>query len=260
MFEDREQMRLVVVLWDCFLHFQQGLAAPDLEARYMVVEPGLFVHEVPADVRFFDVGQTREYFSDLPTLLRPAEAHGEAFGEAKRVSQGGACRLVDGGLDAVAEVHFGQVAVVHVAGEDRYRGGTVAVCALARGDGAPQAREVGDGFLESWPVLKVDELADRLADPGCRAAPGSCADGLVRGLQMMKTRAQEEGERGAEEEVIEVARGFLHDPGPLLFVEHGAVAFLQNPTCSRVHHDETDPAEVAVVAPARTGDLAVRPV
>src|SRR5215211_3451076 len=92
------------------------------------------------------------------------------------------------------------------------------------------------------------------------AAPRSCADGLARGLQVVQPRAKDEGERGAEEEVIEVARGFLDDPGPLLVIEHGAVALLQYAPRSRVHHDETDPAEVAVVAPARTGDLAVRPV
>ncbi len=68
----------------------------------------------------------------------PPKAHGEPFGKAQRVSQGRACRLVDGGGSAVAELHLRQVAVVHVAGEDRYRGGRVAVRALACCDGAQQ--------------------------------------------------------------------------------------------------------------------------
>src|SRR5215210_4633205 len=136
MFEDPVQLRFVVVLRDGLLHFQQGFAAPNLEAGDVVVEPGRFVHQVPADVRFLDAGQSGERLADVPATLRPAEAHGEAFGEAKRVTPGGACRLVDGGFDAVAKVHLRQVTVMHVAGEDRYRGGRVAVRDLASGDGA----------------------------------------------------------------------------------------------------------------------------
>src|SRR5919112_4597199 len=131
MLKDGEQMRLVVVLGVGLLHFQQGFAAPDLEARDVVVEPGRFVYQVPADVRSLDAGQPGERLADVPAPLRPPKAHSEAFGEAQRVTQGGACRLVDRGFDAVAEVHFGQVAVMYVPGEDHYGGGRVAVGALA---------------------------------------------------------------------------------------------------------------------------------
>src|ERR671916_728324 len=113
-FEDSVQLRLVVVLRSGLLHFQPGFAAPDLQTRDVVVEPGCFVHEVPADVRLLHTGQAGEYFADAPAALRPPKTHDEAFGEAKRVPQGGARRLVDGGFDAVAEVHLRQVAVVHV--------------------------------------------------------------------------------------------------------------------------------------------------
>src|SRR5215218_7029563 len=135
-FEDREQVRLVVVIGGGFLHLQRGCAAPDLEARDVIVEPGLSVHEVPAQTRVFDAGQAGENLADTLSWTGPAKAHDETFGEAQRISQGGAGRLIDGGLCAVAKVHSGQVAVVHVAGENRHGGGRVALRALARGDGA----------------------------------------------------------------------------------------------------------------------------
>src|SRR5215203_3843976 len=81
-FEDPVQLRFVVVLRGGLLHFQQGFAAPDLEAGDVVVEPGRFVYEMPADVRFLDTGQAREDFADATAPFGPAEAHGEAFGEA----------------------------------------------------------------------------------------------------------------------------------------------------------------------------------
>src|SRR5215217_2585081 len=53
-FKDSVQLRFVVVLRGCLLHLQQGFAAPDLEAGDVVVEPGRFVYEMPADVWFLD--------------------------------------------------------------------------------------------------------------------------------------------------------------------------------------------------------------
>src|SRR5215210_7045834 len=95
-FEDSVQLRSGVVLRGGLLYFQQGFAAPDLQARDVVVEPGRLVHEVPAHVWLLDAGQVGEYFADAPAAFRPPEAHDEAFGEAQRVAQGGASRLVDG--------------------------------------------------------------------------------------------------------------------------------------------------------------------
>src|SRR5919112_5030075 len=80
-FEDSVQLRLVVVLRSGLLHFQPGFAAPDLQTRDVVVEPGCFVHEVPADVRLLDAGQPGERLTDVPATLCPPKAHGEAFGE-----------------------------------------------------------------------------------------------------------------------------------------------------------------------------------
>src|SRR4051794_3343365 len=114
-FEDREQIRLVVVVGGGCLDLQLGFAVPDLEARDVVVEPRLSVDEFPTQVRFFDAGQAKEHLANAPAPSGPAEAHDEAFGEAQRVAQGRAGGLVDGGLYAVAEVHSGQVTVVYIA-------------------------------------------------------------------------------------------------------------------------------------------------
>src|SRR5918993_3254960 len=162
-FEDSVQVWLVVVVRGCSLHLEFGLAVPDLQAGDVVMEPGLFVHEVPGYVWFLDAGQAGEGLADARASPGPPEAHDEAFRESERVSQGGAGRLVDGGLYAIAEVHFGQVAVVHISGEDRDGGGRAAFRTFTRGDGAQQVGEVGEGLVEGRPVLEVDELAYGLA-------------------------------------------------------------------------------------------------
>jgi hypothetical protein len=82
MFENGVEDRLVVVLGAGLLHFQEGFAAPDLEARDVVVKPGRFVHEVPADIRLLDAGQSGERLTNVPATLCPPKAHGEAFREA----------------------------------------------------------------------------------------------------------------------------------------------------------------------------------
>jgi hypothetical protein len=64
MFENGVEYRLVVVLRDGLLHFQLGFAAPDLEAGDVVVEPGRFVHQVPAHIRLLDAGQSGERVTD----------------------------------------------------------------------------------------------------------------------------------------------------------------------------------------------------
>ena len=66
----------------CFLHFQQGIAARISRLEMWLWNQGFFMHEVPADVRFLDAGQSGEHLADAPASLRPPEAHGEAFGEA----------------------------------------------------------------------------------------------------------------------------------------------------------------------------------
>jgi hypothetical protein len=69
---------------------------------------------------------------------------------------------------------------------------------------------------------------------------------------MVDRRRQEVGQRGAEQEMVEVAGGAIDDPGPLLVVDHLPCAF-ENPAGTRVQHDQPRAPEVAVVGEARPG-------
>src|SRR5215218_752073 len=254
MLEERVEARLPGVLRDGLLYPQRGFPAAELEDGYVVVEPGFFVRQSPADPGFFDAGQAGERLADELAGLRPGRAETDALGEAERVPERRADRLVDGALFAVPEVHLCQVAVVHVAGEEGYRGGGRSIRAIARGDGPQQFHEVTEGILEGGPVLQVEDLADGLADLRRLTAPDAPADGFVPRLEVVHAGHQEGREGGTEEEVIEISHCLVLDPGPLLGVDHGAVSFLQNPPGARVHHDQAHVSVVPVVAPPRTRD------
>src|SRR5215216_4705131 len=260
MLEERVEARLPGVLRDGLLYPQRGFPAEELEDGYVVVEPGFFVRQSPADPGFFDAGQAGERLADELAGLRPGRAETDALGEAERVPERRADRLVDGTLHAVPEVHLCQVAVVHVAGEEGYGGGGRFVRAFARGDGPQQFHEVTEGILEGGPVLQVEDLADELADLRRLTAPNALADGFVPRLEVVQAGHQEDREGGAEEEVVEISYRLVFDPGPLLGVEHGAMVFREHPSGARVHHDQAHVSEVAVVAPAGARDLPVGPV
>src|SRR5215217_7477224 len=106
MLEERVEARLPGVLRDGLLYPQRGFPAAELEDGYVVVEPG-----------FFDAGQAGERLADELAGLRPGRAETDALGEAERVPERRADRLVDGTLHAVPEINPGEIAVVHVAGE-----------------------------------------------------------------------------------------------------------------------------------------------
>jgi hypothetical protein len=76
--------------------------------------------------------------------------------------------------------------VVNVAGENDDGGRGIAVRAFARCHGPQQPGEVVEGVAEGGPVLEVHELANRLAEPRRRRAPGSSADGLACGLEVVE--------------------------------------------------------------------------
>src|SRR3712207_7469409 len=154
-FEEGIQAGLSGVLRGSLLHLQRGFPAAYLEGGDVVIEPGLLVHQTPADVRFCDTGQAGERLSGQLAGLRPGRTETEAFGKAERVSQWRADHLVDGTLHAVPEANPGEIAVVHVAGEESYRGGGRSVRAFTRGDGAQQFHKVAEGILEGGPVLQV---------------------------------------------------------------------------------------------------------
>src|SRR3712207_1179960 len=204
-FEEGIQTGLSGVLRGSLLHLQRGFPAADLEGGDVVIEPGLLVHQTPADIRFCDAGQAGERLSDQVAGLRPGRAETGAFGKAERVSQWRADRLVDRTLHAVREANPGEIAVVYVAGEEDYRGGRRPVRAFTRGDGLQQFHEVTEGILKGGPVLQVEELANELADLHRLAAPGAPADCLVPCLEVVHSGHQENRKGGAQEEVVEIS-------------------------------------------------------
>src|SRR5215207_9216083 len=255
--EECVQAWLPAVLRRGLLHPQDSFAAAKLEGADVVMEPGLFVCQTPADPWFFDAGQSGERLAYEFARPRPASAEGEALGGAEWVPQRGADGLVDRALYAGTEVHLGQVAMVDVAGEEDHRGRGMFLRALARADSPQELREPGEGLVEGGPVLEVEDLADELAEPRRMAAPGALADGLVPRFEVVQTRGQEDREGGSEEEVVVVSCRLLLNPGPLVIVEHGAFAFVEHASSARIHHDQAHVPEVAVEAPAGARDLPV---
>ena len=79
--------------------------------------------------------------------------------------------------------------------------------------------------------------ATKALSPACDAlSPGTGAQSLVPALEVVHAGAEEQGQGGAEEEMVEVARGFFNDPVPLFGVDHGAATLFQHPTAAGVHH------------------------
>ena len=89
--------------------------------------------------------------------------------------------------------------------------------------------------------------------------PRAARHGLAPGLGVVHSRAEQPGERGTDQQMVEPACGVLVDPVPLLAVEHRAVVLVEHAARARVDHDQARPAEVAAVAPARAVGVAVRP-
>ena len=101
-------------------------------------------------------------------------------------------------------------------------------------------------------------LADLLAGERRRLAPGAVADRLVPRLQVVQGGCEQQRERRAEQQVVEVALGVVLEPLPLVGVEHRALlGRVEHPPGARVDHHQPRTAEVAAVAPARPRHLAV---
>ena len=113
---------------------------------------------------------------------------------------------------------------------------------------------VGDGAeagLEGRPVLEVDGLADLLAEAAQPRAPAAAGQRLGERLDVVQPGGQQEGQRGGDEQVVDVAAQLLVDPGELLGVEEVAVVGLEHARGAGVDDDEPGlGAEVAGVAPA----------
>ena len=112
-FEGRVQARLPGVFRGGFLHLQCGFPPAKLKGGDVVIKPGLFVLQMPANPRLRDAGEAGEGLPDSLTQPGPAEAHGEPFGEAEHVPQRRTHCLIDGTLHvgSIPEVELCQVAV-----------------------------------------------------------------------------------------------------------------------------------------------------
>src|SRR4029079_5683712 len=124
-------------------------------------------------------------------------------------------------------------------------------------DPLEQILEVAQRVSERGPVLEVHGAPDALGDTRRGAAPRPLAHRLVPGLHEVHAAAEERGQRGAEEEMVERPARPALDPVPLLGVDHVAGPGAQPPAGARVHHHDARATEVAAVAPARARDLAV---
>ena len=143
---------------------------------------------------------------------------------------------------------LGDVGVVHVAGEEDDRRRRAA--AVAAGDVHDDVEDLGEALVEGRPVLEVDALAGPLGGRRDEAPVRTLGEHLVDGLEVVQPRRQEEGQRGADEEVLDVAGQLLVEPGHLVGVEHRAVVGVEHAGGAGVDDDEAAVAEVAAVAPA----------
>ena len=77
-------------------------------------------------------------------------------------------------------------------------------------------------------VLGATEVLDPRGGAG---SPGAAAKPLDSGLEVVHTGIEEQGERGAEEEVEATGR-FVLDPAPLARVHHGAALLFEDPAAT----------------------------
>ncbi len=105
---------------------------------------------------------------------------------------------------------------------------------------------------------RSSRLAHPLAGGRRDLAPGAVADRLVPRLQVVQAGREQERQRRADQQVVELAVRVLLEPLPLVRVEHRAlVRRVEHAAGARVDHDQPRAAEVAAVAPARALHLAV---
>ena len=99
-------------------------------------------------------------------------------------------------------------------------------------------------------MLEVDRLAGLLGTVGDEAAVLAHGERLVDGLEVVQAGREQEGQRRADEQVLDVAAQLLVEPAHLVGVEHRAVLWLEDSGRAGVDDDETAVAEVAAIAPA----------
>jgi hypothetical protein len=161
---DLLQVRLSGVVQDGLFERQRGSLVLQLQDRNLVLEAQLLRGH--ASVGFFFT-QPRKPGQEAPyelARLRPVKALETRLPPGEGVAKRRANRLVDRALYVlVAERRLGQVAVVHVAGEDDDGGRRSSP--LPGSDAADQVEELDERFVERAPVVQILRAPDPLPIP-----------------------------------------------------------------------------------------------
>src|SRR5204863_798760 len=114
------------------------------------------------------------------------------------------------GAHVPPKADFGEIRVMDVAteSEDSRRGAPApAGCHLDQ-----EPLDPAEGVVERGPVLEVERPTKLLGPAGRPASPGTAADRLVPGLEVVKRRNEQERQRVDEEEMVDVARRLAGEP------------------------------------------------
>ena len=165
---------------------------------------GLLIDEHEKRVRFLQVGSGGFLGIGEKKRLIPVDA---VTAVDEKVHLGATTR------DQVAEsleydpelvvVDLGDVGVVDVTGQER--DGARRLAPLALGDLHDHLQDPGEALLERGPVFEVEAASHPLADIGQARPPGPRGHRLVDRLEVVDALGEEEGQRGADEEVVDVA-------------------------------------------------------
>ena len=83
--------------------------------------------------------------------------------------------------------------------------------------------DLEERVAERRPVLEVDGLTQLLRQERRRTAPRPLGRGLVERLEHVQALGHEERQRGADEQVLDVAAQLVIEPAQFVRVEHRAV-------------------------------------
>ena len=180
---------------------------------------------------------TRSCSGRARPLPRKAWAMRTWRGSGLRIGEQTACRIVLLPAPELVLADLGDVGVVHVAGQEGDRAGR-----LARARRAPPARPCrAPRRSPSWKAAQCSRSrARRIFSPhlATRGPQAPVGHRLVDRLEVVDALRDEERQRRADEQVVDVAAQLAVEPGHLVVVEDRALVRLQHPGRPRVHHHE----------------------